>query len=158
MATTLSLHHPTEISNFLASLYGLDIDVSEAEGLDASLIRACAEYVDGDGNVGGLIACSLKGAAVLGAALTRIPLGAAEDAASEGELTPTLAENAGEVFNIAVNLVPQSANRRLSFGNVTYGEEARSTFDARSNGTESNSYQLKMQQYGDVLITISTKG
>ena len=68
MATTLSLPHPTEISNFLASLYGLDIDVSEAEGLDASLIRACAEYVDGDGNVGGLIACSLKGAAVLGAA------------------------------------------------------------------------------------------
>ena len=57
-----------------------------------------------------------------------------------------------------MNLVPQSANRRLSFGNVTYGEEARSTFDARSNGTESNSYQLKMQQYGDVLITISTKG
>jgi hypothetical protein len=85
-------------------------------------------------------------------------LRAAEDAASGGELSPTLAENAGEVLKIAVNLVPQSANRRLSIGNVSYGEEARSTFDARSTGAESNSYQLTMQRYGYVLITISTKG
>lgn len=85
-------------------------------------------------------------------------LRAAEDAASGGELSSTLVENAGEVFKIAVNLVPQSANRRLSIGNVSYGEEARSTFDARSTGAESNSYQLTMQRYGDVLITISTKG
>ncbi|MFT4555735.1 MAG: hypothetical protein ACI93T_001542 [Porticoccaceae bacterium] len=158
MATTLSLPPSAEVGSFLASLFGLEVDACEAEGLDASLVRACAEYVDEDGHVGGLIACSLKGAAVLGAALTRIPLGAAEDAADEGALTPTLAENAGEVFNIAVNLVPQSFDRRLSFGNATYGEEARSTFAARSNRAEFSSYQLTMQQYGDVLITIGTKG
>ena len=106
MSTTLSLPRPVEIGNFLASLYGFDIVVCEADGLDPSLIRACAEYVDEDGEVGGLITCSLNAAAVLGAALTRIPPGAAEDAASEGVLTANLAENAGEVFNIAVNSGP----------------------------------------------------
>lgn len=113
-----------EIAEFLTGLYGLEIKVEAAPGAVCESAGAMASYADSEGVERGKILCDLPAAAILGAALTQVPMGAVEDAVTAGKLPENLSENVSEVFNIAVNLLPASQSARLVLKEVTteFGE------------------------------------
>ncbi|MFK7821649.1 MAG: hypothetical protein AB8G99_23255 [Planctomycetaceae bacterium] len=131
-----------EISEFLTNLYGLSVtasaSASKPEGVGVS-----ASYVDSEGTVKGHILCDVAGAAVLGAALTQIPMGAVEDAVSTGSLPENIQENVSEVLNIAVNLVPGQDSNRLVLSGVQFGSLA----DGVEGLTNDSVLELEVQRY-----------
>jgi hypothetical protein len=110
----------TEISDFLTNLYGLKV-TAEAGTSKPESVGVSAAYVDSEGAVKGHILCDVAAAAVLGAALTQIPMGAVEDAVSSGTLPDNIRENVSEVLNIAVNLIPGEGDNRLVLTGVEFG-------------------------------------
>lgn len=124
MTTDTQSVNAGEIAEFLTGLYGLEIKVEAEAGAVCETAGAMASYVDGEGVERGKILCDLPAAAILGAALTQVPMGAVEDAVASGTLPDNLSENVSEVFNIAVNLLPASQSARLVLKEVTteFGE------------------------------------
>ena len=139
----------TEFGQFLTDLYGLQITATEDASLKCEKFGALATYVDGDGNEKGYILCDLQGAAILGAALTQIPMGAVEDSVSAGALTDNLKENVGEVLNIAVNIFP--ATSRLVLKDVSVDPASMIGHD------EAIGLSLKVQRYGDCRLFVGVK-
>ena len=131
-----------EISEFLTNLYGLSVTVSAGTGAPES-VGVSASYVDSEGAVKGHIHCDVAAAAVLGAALTQIPMGAVEDAVSTGVLPDNIRENVSEVLNIAVNLLPEQENNRLVLSGVEFGSLADGVEGLSSVGV----LELAIQRY-----------
>ena len=64
-----------------------------------------ASYVDDGMRLSAVAGFDLPLAAYLGAAIGLVPLGGAEACLEDGELTPMLAENVGEVCNVLTTLL-----------------------------------------------------
>ena len=75
--------------------------------------RVVATYNDMDGQLRFAVTCELSLANSLGAALTRIPPGGAEDATSDGEVPANIAENLHEVLNICSTAFADAINNRI---------------------------------------------
>lgn len=118
MSTTKTPICVEETGKFFSDLFGLSFTAKE-ETLTCDKFGALATYVDGEGAVKSRILLDLQGAAILGAALTQVPMGAAEDAVDAGELPDNLRENVEEVLNIAVNVFPAQSSQRLVLKEVT---------------------------------------
>lgn len=119
MSTTKPAVNSEEIGKFLSDLFGLSFTAKEDASLTCDTFGALATYVDGEGAAKGRILLDLQGAAILGAALTQVPMGAAEDAVETGTLPDNLRENVEEVLNIAVNVFPAQSTQRLVLKEVT---------------------------------------
>ena len=148
---------PDEISKFFTSLFGMTIGATEV-GLPKKFdLVAVADYVNHVGEVRGVLACDLPCAAKLSAALTQIPSGAVEDAVAAGSLPENLIEILGEVFNISVNLFPESLNQRLLVRNVITGKPAAAMF-ANDFGHATKAYfQLAFPRYGTGVLCVATQ-
>ncbi|MEM0926250.1 MAG: hypothetical protein AAGJ83_09470, partial [Planctomycetota bacterium] len=109
MATANPTDIASEAGDFLTSLLGLNVTVAESGPPES--VGVAVLYVDREDKVRAQILCDVPCAAILGAALTQIPMGTVSDSISSGELSANLQDNAAEVFNIAVNLLPNHANR-----------------------------------------------
>lgn len=102
--------HPTprdvEVRQMLAMLFGNDLTISEIEAIptDGDSGNVAAVFISDDDNPVTACVCDMKFAAFAGAALTRIPVGGAEDAAESGELTENMIGNLSEVMNICSRL------------------------------------------------------
>jgi hypothetical protein len=111
--------HPTprdvEVRQMLAMLFGNDLTISEAEELPVSVEskNAAALYVADDGTPVTACVCEINFAAFAGSALTKIPPGGAEDAASSGELTENMMGNLNEVMNICSRLFMSGSSPHL---------------------------------------------
>ena len=119
MTTISDSVNADEIAGFLTGLYGLQVSVAADPGASCDVPGGMASYVDAVGTEKGRILCDLSAAAILGAALTQVPMGVVEEAISAGELPDNLAENVREVLNIAVSLLPGSHHARLVLDTVT---------------------------------------
>lgn len=75
--------------------------------------RVVATYNDCDGNFQFAIICELSIANSLGAALTMIPPGAAEDATAEGQVPENIGENTYEVLNICSAVLADYHQHRI---------------------------------------------
>lgn len=110
--------HPTprdiEVKQMLGMLFG-DVDISEADelptGNDSG--NAAAVFVSDDDQPVTACVCDMKFAAFAGAALTKIPVGGAEDAAESGELTDNMLGNLNEVMNIISRLFMSGSSPHL---------------------------------------------
>lgn len=82
-----------------------------------------ADFVDDVGKIAAGSATTLELGIFLGAALGLIPAGGAKDMAADGELTPMVAENLFEVFNVLSSVfnTPEATHVRL--GKVYTSEE-----------------------------------
>jgi hypothetical protein len=148
MTTTNQSVNAEEFGTFLSDLYGLKITAAEEAGLTCDKFGCLATYVDSEGNEKGRILCDLQGAAMLGAALTQVPMGAVEDAVSAGELPDNLSENVREVLNISVNVFPSHENQRLVLKDVsTEASELPPVADAVP-------LKLEIQRYGACKVFI----
>ena len=106
MATTHPTPRDIEVRQMLAMLFGNDLTISETDALPtgADSGNAAAVFISDDDNPVTACVCDMKFAAFAGAALTRIPVGGAEDAAESGELTENMIGNLHEVMNICSRL------------------------------------------------------
>ena len=146
----MTTQSPSEIAQsaaeFLTSLFGMDVTGEDKGDEACTAPGAVATYVDSEGAVRGQIACDLPAAAMLGAMLTQIPMGAVEDCVAAGSLTDSLTENLGEVMNIAVNLVP--SDERLVLRDVQYA-------DSQAELATTAAVKLSVGRYGDGMIYIA---
>lgn len=115
MATTHPTPREVEVRQMLGMLFGNDLTISEAEELPVSVEsnNAAALYVADDGTPVTACVCDINFAAFAGSALTKIPPGGAEDAASSGELTENMMGNLNEVMNICSRLFMSGSSPHL---------------------------------------------
>ncbi|MEM6471459.1 MAG: hypothetical protein AAF802_17990 [Planctomycetota bacterium] len=152
MATANFENLAAESGSFLTNLLGLKVTVSESTAPDP--VAVVAAYVDSNDVERAQILCDLSSAAMLGAALTQIPMGSVEDSIECGELSDNLKENVSEVFNISVNVLPNHDTHRFVLKEVRFGEEATSSDDV----TQSEDFEIEVQRYGKGHLRIAQLG
>ena len=150
MTTAQHTVHPADVSKFLTNLFGLAIKATECAPSGSVTFGAHATYVDDDGEVRGHIVCDLPAAAMLGAALTQIPMGAVEDALESACLSDSLRENLIEVLNITVNLFPDHCEHRFVLKEVLFAESAIPEDKIAST----HHYEITIQRYGACRLAI----
>ncbi len=87
-------------------------------GPDLTKPHVMASYVDESNAVQRILVCELALANSMGAAMSMIPAGVANDATKAGIIAENIEGNLGEVLNICVNLFTENSNDRLTFSNV----------------------------------------
>ena len=115
MATTHPTPQEIEVRQMLGMLYGNDLEINPVDPLatGADSGHAAAVFIDDNGTPVSACVCDMKFAAFAGAALTKIPLGGAEDAAESGKLTENMLGNLYEVMNICSRLFMDSSSPHL---------------------------------------------
>ena len=108
------LPEPQEVARLLGEIIDRGIEGSEGEFGDLDRPRYAATYGDSHGRLAGCFVFDLDAAARLGAALTVVPAGRAEDAVGDGQLDEGLEENFQEVCNISVALLARASDCALS--------------------------------------------
>ena len=103
-----------QFTSVLDGLYGCETTSSQVEtpvAIDES--QVVATYNDSEGQFRFAITCDLKLANSIGAALTMIPPGAAEDASAAGEVPQNIGDNLYEVLNICSAVFAECENNRI---------------------------------------------
>ncbi len=107
------------VSPLLAGLFTNKIAVEESKSSEPiGAPRVVATYVDNEGHPRFGIVCDLALANSLGAALTLIPVGGAEDATAAGTVPENIADNLHEVFNICAAIFADTGNERIVLDRV----------------------------------------
>ena len=106
MSTVFPVPEETEVKQMLGMLYGNDLQVQAGEPLagDNGSKNIVAVYINDEGEPVTACCCDIPFAAYSGAALSMIPPGGAEDAASKGDLTEMMRGNLNEIMNICSRL------------------------------------------------------
>jgi len=153
--------HPTpreaEVRQMLGMLFGNNLTISEVDALPTGMEsgNAAAVFLADDNTPVTACVCDMKFAAFAGSALTKIPVGGAEDAAESGELTENMVGNLNEVMNICSRLFMNSSTPHLRL-EKTYNspdelpDNARSMLDATVGRAD---YHVAIPGYGDGIIS-----
>lgn len=104
-----------ELARTLTTLIGKPVAVAQGAVWAVDKQGYVGAYEDNTGVLECLFACDLSAAASLGAALTRIPPGAADQAAKTQKLTPEMVDNAREVANVCANSFHEKRVRLFGF-------------------------------------------
>ncbi len=91
---------------------------ASAPGPDLTKPHVVASYVDDSNAVRRVLVCELALANSMGAAMSMIPAGVANEATKAGIVAENIEGNLGEVLNICVNLFTENAPDRLTFSNL----------------------------------------
>lgn len=89
-----------------------------AAGPDLTKPHVVASYIDDANSVQRVLICDLALANSMGAAMSMIPAGVANDATKAGIVAENIASNLGEVLNICVNLFTEDSTDRLTFSDL----------------------------------------
>lgn len=100
-APFLVLPPPASLANLLRDLFGRAVTAKKAAGPFPAGPRVVGAYTRDDGTLSAVCALDLQLSAHLGAALTMLPAGVAEEAIKAGALSPALLESVHEVLNVA---------------------------------------------------------
>jgi len=105
--TAIALPASLAVRNLLEDLLGRDVTVNPADPPVVADLKGTvtAVYVDGSAKMVGAMGLDLALAAYAGAALGLMPVGGAQDCVEDGVLSPMLAENVGELFNVLTSLL-----------------------------------------------------
>ena len=136
-----------EVAELMGGLFDLEIKSSSPITSD---VYSIAEYTNEAGAVVGYVACDLAGGCRLGAALTQVPAGRADEAIKEGVIPDSLAENLNEVLNISVNLIVPDDGSRLVLNRTVHGANA-GDFAAMKEGIDSRTqseFCFEIARYG----------
>ncbi len=108
-----------QLTSVLDGLFGCEKTTSQMEpavAIDGP--KVFATYKDNEGQLRFAITCDLKLANSLGAALTMIPPGAAEDASATGEVPKNIGDNLYEVLNICSSVFAECEHHRIAVDQV----------------------------------------
>lgn len=141
-----------EFGEIISTLFGKEIEV-EYEGVaEVPDIGVFALFVNEDDTPVGAITSDFYAANYLGAALTRIPAGGAEDSAEEEELPGMAKENIGEVYNVCTQLFQRKQFESVKLDRVEVLGEWDSLEEDMKSGIQSASirghYTVDIPMYG----------
>ena len=107
------------VEKLIQCLLGNQVEARKsAPGPDLTKPHVVASYVDDANAIRRVLVCDLALANSMGAAMTMIPAGVANEATRAGIVAENIAGNLGEVLNICVNLFTENAPDRLTFSNL----------------------------------------
>ena len=98
-------------------LFGDEIAVKAGDPL-SPMDNVIATYLDDENEVVGGCVSDMSFAAYVGAAMSGLPKGAAEDAITSNELTDVMVGNLGEVMNILTRLVISDSSDHLRYEKI----------------------------------------
>ena len=110
-ATQLTSEQLTSVLNGLYDYEATANQAAQPQPIDDP--RVVATYKDAEGRIRYLIVCDLPLANSLGAGLTMIPPGGAEDATAEGLVPPNIGDNLHEVLNVCSVVFAEAEHQRV---------------------------------------------
>ena len=122
MSDTSVIPGALTVRNLFEDLLGRDVTVTPGDPMTADDLPTAvvAVFVDSSQQLYGVLGMQLALAANAGAALGLLPAGAAEDALEEKNLSPTLAENVGELCNVLTSLLNREGAPHVKLRQVVY--------------------------------------
>ena len=142
-----------DVKEFINGMLGAKVSVT---GNNPAEVYSIAEYVSESGAVLGYVGSDLAGACRLGAALTLVPAGRADEAIKEGSIGDSLAENFYEILNVAMNLVRASNGSRVLLGRIAHGRtsEGYSELIAGLDASNRSNVCFDVPRYGACTIVV----
>ena len=122
MNATWNLPLPEGIGLLIRDLLGRQATSKKAPGPMPPGPRIVAAYVIDDGTLSGACAVDLQLAAHLGAAMTMVPVGVADDAVRAKHLDPLLLDNVREILNIGSRWLMPPKAPHVKLSDVYVGE------------------------------------
>lgn len=103
------------IKDVIDGMLGKEVSVAPADALTSadSIGGAIAVYVDDSNHLSAVAGWDLNLAAIVGAAVALVPVGAAEDAIEDKSLPDNLLENLSEVSNVLASVFQLPGNPHL---------------------------------------------
>jgi hypothetical protein len=122
MSDTSVIPGALTVRNLFEDLLGRDCNVTPGDPMTADDLPTAvvAVFVDNSLQLYGALGMQLTLAANAGAALGLMPAGAAEDSIEEKRLTPTIAENVGELCNVLTGLLNREGAPHVKLQQVVY--------------------------------------
>jgi hypothetical protein len=145
-----------KIHDILTMLYGNDVTL---DSCDATPIEndknMLAVFIDDEGKPSTACACNYNFAAFAGAALTKIPVGGAEDAAESGDFSDMMLSNLYEVMNICSRMFMNDTSPHIKLDKVykTFDEAPDNVRDAFQDTEERIDFDVSIPGYGNGAIT-----
>lgn len=155
--STFIIPKEIELRQMLGMLYddGLTVQSTNALPTESGSKSLIALYIDDDDQPVTACACDYSFTAFAGAALTKIPKGGAEDAASSGDFSEMMLNNLNEVMNICSRLFMNSSTPHLRLEKTYHSpdelpDNARTVLDAAVSRAD---YHVAIPGYGDGKIS-----
>ena len=135
------------IEKILGALYGPGLTVTQNE--DAALAdRHVATYVRDDESIVAVCACDAAFVAYSGAALTMIPIDAANDMVSSKDFTEIVLSNFHEVMNICSRLLMSDNSSHLRLDKTLAPASAAQAVTTAESLANSAGFNIEIPQYG----------
>ena len=138
-----------QLNETLDMIVGNGVNAKEEGSLDLAGSSHFAIYVNRQDETVAYALCDLPVAAALGAALSMVPPGAAEDMVAEKELTAAATANLYEVMNIFSALYMDDDTDHLRLTEV---KPANDPAYAELSDTKSKTYTIDVGRYGKGLV------
>ncbi len=148
------LPNVSELNESLEMILGDPAQITECEVLNHSGASHAAEFRNRKDEIVAYCLCDLPLAAGLGAALSMVPPGAAEDMVGEGELTEMATANLYEVMNIFSQLYMDDSTAHLKLTTVSAANDADVTLEGE---THEITYDLDTGRYGKGKVRFISK-
>lgn len=148
------LPQPAELNESLEMILGEAAKISESDALGANSASHAAEFRNRQDEVVAYCLCDMNLAAGLGAALSMVPPGAAEDMIEEGVLTEMAAANLYEVMNIFSALYMDDSTAHLKLTAVNAANDADISLEGE---TQEVTFHLDTGKYGQGKVRFISK-
>lgn len=139
-----------ELAQLLTDLLGKSVKVKELSGPQSrALVGPVTVFDDPEGKAAAVSVADFEFAAYLGAALTMLPPGVAEQAVRGKKIAESIEENFGEVMNVLSSKLTKSPNRviiRLPFkASTPLPDDAK---PIKAKPAKRADYDVEVQGYG----------
>lgn len=153
MSTDTIVSVADDVKDFINGMLGAQISITDKPASD---VYSIAEYVSEGGSVLGYVGCDLAASCRLGAALTHVPAGRADEAIAEGVIGDSLAENLYEILNVGMNLVRAADGSRVLLGRIAHGSTAEFYADliAGLEASTRSNVTFDVPRYGACMIVV----
>lgn len=142
--------------DMLSMLYGdeVTLDACDAKPISPET-NMLAVFIDDEGAPSTACACSYNFAAFAGAALTKIPVGGAEDAAESGDFSDMMISNIYEVMNICSRMFMNDTSPHLKLDKVykSFDEAPDDVSNLFQGVDERSDFDVGIPNYGNGVIT-----
>ncbi len=155
--SSYSLAPSKELTRLLEMMLGTGVSAKSADApIKPDSPQVVGVYAADDGSIVSLCVVDLTLANYIGAALSMIPPGAAQDNAKAGNLPDNAFSNLQEILNVCVNLTKVSDATRVSFRNaIRPGEQIPDDVNAVLSSSENRvDVEVEIDRYGAGLMAL----
>lgn len=145
-----------KIHDILAMLYGNDVTLDTCDSVSiANDKNMLAVFIDDEGTPSTACACNHNFVAFAGSALTKIPVGGAEDAAETGDFSEMMLSNLYEVMNICSRMFMTDTSPHVKLDKVykTFDEAPDNVRDLFQDAEERIDFDVSIPGYGNGAVS-----